>query len=361
MKSKLLLPVVLMLAVTLMKHSSAFAGDEVAADSGEHAERTVDMLAEAKKSKFNQALNKIGIDGITIEGEAKLNYNSGTPEGPGFDTDGPEVVIGVQSTNKAIRAEVTLAFQELIALEKNKFVKPMDWNAFLKEAKIIIDKDPSSGRIFTTIIGKQTLSTGSNDSIMPVDDNGPLKALTEIPGAYAVQFQLDEKAVKALDSIIVSAFTTGKGNEDLMSEANAKGAMVVISKKLSDALILTGSLTRINYQGEAETRLNWGAVYTNEKHGYSVFFNQAIFKHNPLYPESSTIYTLGATKKVSEKGTVTAEATNGAVRQLALGYTHQISKNTSIGVGVRKTTCNPIAEAAGTCGVRYEGQLKRQF
>ncbi|AZZ36114.1 hypothetical protein CIK05_04675 [Bdellovibrio sp. qaytius] len=353
MKAKILLPVVLMLAVTLVNHAPVFA-QEVP------TEKSTDMLAEIQKSRFNQALNKIGIADISIEGEANFKYNTGGEE-HGIDTDGPEVVLGVQSTNKAIRAEIALAFQELISIDKNKLSKPMDWNAFLKEAKIIIDKDPSTGRIFTTIIGKQTLSTSSNDSVMPIDDNGPLKALTEVPGAYAIQFQLDKEALKVIDSLIVSGFTTGKGSEDAGLEPNTTGGMVVISKKLSDSLILNGSLTRINHEGAPETRINWGAVYTNERHGYSVFFNQAIFKHNPLYPESSTIYTLGATKQIGEKGTATVEATGGAVRQFALGYTHQISKKTLLGVGVRKTICTPMAQDAGTCGVRYEALLKRQF
>ncbi len=351
----------------LFQFSFAFAETNTATEQQANT-ATEQQVSQALRdsSGLSGLLQSAGLKNTKIVStEINVNAYSGGSDGMGLDTDGPAIVLESQISNR-VRAQVKLAFQELVAVEAGHFVKPFNWSSFIEEAKIIIDQDPQSKIPFVTIIGKQELENGSQDSEMTIEENGPLHGITRISGAYAVQFQMDEKFIKGLDSVAFSLFTTGHGNEDNQGDnvhAGAKGALVAISKNLSDRWILSGSLTHITYPGKNETRLNWGVVYKVDQGGYKVFFNHALFNYNPLYPDSKSVWTFGVVKKMGDKNSVTAEMSHvsGVKSQWGLGYRRQFTDHSSAGIGIRYDRCSSGQCKSGTTvETQYRYSLEKE-
>jgi hypothetical protein len=316
---------------------------------------------DAVEAYLNESvLSRYGIQMVSME--ALTRYDN-SPDGKGFLTDGPEIVLEAKLSDR-VRAQVRLAFQNLINVDMNHVTHPGDTDRFLDEAKIIIDKDPKSKIPFVTIIGKQEVETGPMDSEMPLDDNEALHGLTRLKGAYAVQFQMGPELIKAIDSIALSAYSTGSGHGDTMGETimpNAKGGSIVISKKLSEQLTLGGGLTHIAYPTNIDTgsmpenRLNWGLVYTT-KSGYKIFFDQASFNYNPLHPNAKQVWTLGVVKHVTENSVVTVQRTEVGTEssEWDLGYTYQVTRKVSVGAEYRNrnSVVNGPSNYIGV-GLRY--------
>ena len=336
--------------------NSACAEEPIPAVASEADEKVVNRIIE-ESSGIHGLLRSMGLKNVNIvSAEFKAGISS---DGSNF-TEGPEVVLDKQISDH-VRAQVKLAFTGLIRIENGRVQTNRDWNEFFKEAKIIIDQDKDSKIPFVTIIGKQEIETSGFDSEMPIDDNELLHGLTRIEKAYAVQFQMGPELIKGIDSVMIAGFNTGSGSRDTMGEniqPASNGAMIVLTKKLSDQIILSGGLTRIAYPEHAEARLNWGIVYQSKDGKNKIFFNQAIFKYNPLYVDSKNVWTVGYVRKLTEKDSVTVEASrvNGLKTEMALGYTHQITKRGSVGVEVRKTKCFTLDNC--TDGVIVNGQFK---
>ena len=303
-------------------------------------------------------LKNIGLSSTEITAiEFEAAFYGHNYEEQGLELEGPKILIETQLTER-IKTQVRLAFDRLIKIEENKFAKPMDWNGFFRDAKIIIDINKDNTKNieipFVTIIGKQTLQTGTYNSEMPLREDGDLNGLTRIRGAYAIQFQMGPELIKGLDSVILTAFTTGEGNREYQGvdiQKNKTGSMVIISKKMTENLLLTGTLVHINYDQKPENRFNWGIVYTNQAKDLKVFFNQSILNNNPIYENSKTVWTLGIVKKVSPKGKISAEATrvDNVKNQYSFGYMHQLNETTTAGVEVRRDQClNPNLCTNGT-------------
>jgi hypothetical protein len=313
----------------------AYAADDV--------NRTVDQATLEQvireSTGVSGLLRSIGLNGvniISVEGRASFGTES-------LSTDGPEIVLEKQLSER-VRAQIQLAFQGLIQYEGGELQHKRDWNQFFSEAKIIIDADKNSKIPFVTIIGKQEIETAGFDSEMPNEDNEMLHGLTRVKQAYAVQFQMGPELIKGIDSVMVAVINTGRGNDDTMGEnmqSASNGAMIVMTKKISDQIILSGGFSHIAYHGHAENRLNWGAVYESKDGKNKIFFNQALFDYNPLYVDAKNVWTLGYVRKLNENNSVTVEVSqaNGVKRELALGYTHQFNKHLSAGLEARKTTC----------------------
>lgn len=268
-------------------------------------------------------------------------------EEKGLEVEGPVITFETEISEK-IKTEVRLAFDRLIKIEENKIEKPMDWNGFFRDAKIIIDinKDNTKGVSvpFVTVIGKQTLNTGTYNSEMPIRESSELNSLTRMRGTYAIQFQLGADFIKALDSVILTTFTTGQGQREYQGndiQKNRFGSMVVISKKATENILLTGSLVHIDYDQKPENRFNWGIVYTTADKDLKIFFNQSLFNNNPIYKNSNTVWTFGVVKKISTKGKITAERTqvDNVKRQYSIGYIHELNDATAAGIEARRDQC----------------------
>ncbi len=318
--------------------------------------------------KTQTRLKNIGLSSTeitAIEFESTF-YGYDYPE-QGLELEGPKILIETQVTER-IKTQVRLAFDRLIKVEENKIVKPMDWNGFFRDAKIIIDINKDNTNNVTipviTIIGKQTLNTGTYNSEMPLRDDSDMTSLTRIRGTYAIQFKMGPELIKGLDSIILTTFTTGEGNREYQGnniQKNKSGSMVIISKKMTENLLLTGSLFHINYDQKPENRFNWGVVYTNQAKDLKVFFNQSILNNNPIYKNSNTVWTFGAIKKVSQKGKITAEVTHvdQAKKQYSLGYIRELNKTTTAGVEARRDQC--MNSNICTDGTYWGGYLEYQW
>ncbi len=316
-------------------------------------------------------LQNIGLSSTEITAiEFESAYYGHSYKKEGLEFEGPRILIETQVTER-IKAQVRLAFDRIIKVEENKIIKPMDWNGFFRDAKIIIDINKNNTKNvdipFVTVIGKQTLNTGTYNSEMPLREIGDLNGLSRIRGAYAIQFQMGSELIQGLDSVVLTAFTTGFGNREYQgndTQKNRTGSMVIISKKMTENLLLTGTLVHIDYDQKPENRLNYGLVYTNQEKDLKVFFNQSIFNNNPIYQNSNTVWTLGVVKKVSAKGKMTAEATHvdNVKNQYSLGYTHKLNRTTATGVEVRRDQCiNPNLCTDGTYwGGYFEYQWDRQ-
>lgn len=347
------------LFILLSLNSIAAAEDEISPQTHKDINDTFNVQTRLK----TMGLSSTEITAIEFESAYYgHDYNE-----QGLEFEGPRVLIETQVTER-IKTQVRIAFDRLIKIEENKIVKPMDWNGFFRDAKIIIDISHDNTKNiaipFVTIIGKQTLTTGTYNSEMPLRDDGDLNGLTRIRGAYAIQFRMGPELIKSLDSVILTAFTTGEGSREYQGQdiqKNKSGSMVIVSKKMTENLLLTGTLVHINYDLNPENRFNWGLVYTNQAKDLKVFFNQSILNNNPVYKNSNTVWTFGLVKKVSPKGKITAETTrvDQVKNQYSLGYLHKLNKTTVAGVEVRRDHCLNSNVCAN--GTYWGGYLEYQW
>ena len=268
--------------------------------------------------------------------------------------DGPEITLEAKISER-VRGHILLALQGLFDIQHVKLLKEKDFNEFLKEATIIIDQDKSSKIPFVTIIGKQEIETGGATSGMLDDDAELMHGLNRVKKAYAIQFQMGPELLKGIDSVVVAAVNTGSGSDDTMGDniqPASNGGLIVLTKKISDEIILSGGLSHIAFPEKAESRLNWGIVRKSKDGHNEVFFNQAIFQGNPLYTVANNAMTLGVIhQSANGKNSITLEASSvGRVkRELAIGLYRTVIKNLKAGIELRQTQClNDDICATGT-------------
>lgn len=316
-------------------------------------------------------LNKLGLHNTkVVAGEAFLDFNHRSGEGGFLSTDGPTITVESEISTKylvplgwqdsvRLRTSLTMMFNEAIRIDQSRLGVPltngtMNWNYFFREAKIIIDIDPKTNSPIATIIaGIQDLESGAFHSAMPIPDNGALRGITRIRSAHAIQVQLNSRF---FDALSVAAFNTGAGHPESMGEnikAHAPGATVMMSKKLSEHLQANAALTQISYSDQSEVRLNTGIAYESKEGGYTIFFDHVYLpkKGNPLYPQATSAWTMGAIKQLTASDYITAEVTKinqdegQDFDEYAIGFKHSLTKRTSFGVGVRKTPTGTQVEA----------------
>lgn len=331
----------------------------IAQASGDQSHAELQRVIE-DASGLKGMLNRLGLKNAQISGaEAFLDFNKSSGSKGQVSSDGPTLQLQAELSKELIplgisdlgtvTVSTTLMTNELAAIDQSKLKIPIahgevDWGHFFREAKIILDVDPNSGALFANIVkmatvGIQDIESDAFDSQMPIPDNGALRGITRQRSAQAIRLDLTSKI---LDSLAVAVFETGVYHPENFGDnpqPQSPGAVVMMTKNFSDRLRLSGSLTKINFPDKAELRINIGIAYENKEGGLTVFYNRVDFRNNPLYADATVAHTLGVVKKITEKHSITAEATslNNGFKEYAIGYTYSFSKRTTLGVGVRKT------------------------